>query len=88
MILMEIVENILNNGGNQSPTENTMMQSQNFDLNVPRTTQELDRAIEQYRTSDLQGEDLYLHWRVIRDASLQQGTPESTFDRIPGEDSY
>ncbi|MBD2330076.1 MAG: hypothetical protein B0A82_19865 [Alkalinema sp. CACIAM 70d] len=50
------------------------------------TLQELDQAIQEFRTKDLQGEELFYCWQAIRDASLEQFDLEP--DSIPGADSY
>ena len=48
--------------------------------------QELDQAVQEFRTKDLQGEELFYCWQAIRDASLEQFDLEP--DSIPGADSY
>ncbi len=53
-----------------------------------RTLQELDRAILNYRNSDLSGFDLFCQWQAIRNASLALLGAEFEADRVPGEDSY
>lgn len=61
----------------------------NTDLvSVPKTPQELDRAIRQYRASNWQGRELFCHWQAIRLAALAQASSEGMGDHIPGEDSY
>lgn len=57
-------------------------------IEVPKTPQELDQAIQRYRNTDLKGQDLFCQWQAIRDASLAQSTPDIDNDRVPGEDSY
>jgi hypothetical protein len=54
---------------------------------VPQNSQELERAIQRYRTSNWQGRELFCHWQAIRLASLALAT-DVTGDQIPGEDSY
>lgn len=55
---------------------------------VPKTPQELDRAIQRYRTSNLRGRELFCHWQAIRLAALAQAGTDGMGDQIPGEDSY
>lgn len=55
---------------------------------VPKTPQELERAIQRYRNSDLRGRDLFCHWQAIRLAALAQAATDVVGDQIPGEDSY
>lgn len=59
---------------------------------VPATLQELDRAVQNYRSHDYQGQELYCYWQAIRDASLEQSQnlpePDSDRDRVGGEESY
>ncbi len=57
-------------------------------LPVPRTTQELEQTLNHYRTDDLQGEELFCCWQVIREAALALSQPELGGDRVPGDDSY
>jgi hypothetical protein len=57
-------------------------------LSLLKTVKDIDQAVQRYRASDLRGEELYQQWLDIRDASLQQGSPESEYDHILGEDSY
>lgn len=54
---------------------------------VPKTSLELEQAIQRYKTSDCQGMELFCLWQAIRDASIAQNPPEPE-DTIPGEDSY
>lgn len=54
---------------------------------VPKTPQELERAIQRYRTGNLQGRELFCHWQAIRLAALALAT-DLVGDQIPGEDSY
>jgi hypothetical protein len=55
---------------------------------VPKTPQELERAIQRYRSSDLRGRELFCHWQAIRLAALAQAATDVVGDQIPGEDSY
>ena len=55
---------------------------------VPTSSQELDQAIQRYRSTDLSGSDLYRLWQAIRDLSLEQVGFELAGDRVPGEHSY
>lgn len=53
------------------------------------TVQELEQAINRYKTSDLNGSELLALWQAIRDASLKLGVSKvQKSDEIPGEDSY
>ena len=54
-------------------------------LNTP---QEIEKAIELYKNSDLSGFELIKLWQAIRDAALNQIFPDSNSDNVPGEDSY
>jgi hypothetical protein len=62
------------------------------ELNLPiaalKTPQELERAIQNYRLSNLTGLELFRQWQAIRDAALELNSPEAKGDRVPGEDSY
>jgi hypothetical protein len=53
---------------------------------VPKTPQELDRAIQRYRSSNWRGRELFRHWQAIRLAALAQA--DLSDDQIPGGDSY
>lgn len=55
---------------------------------LPHTLQELEQAVQVYKTSDLQGDELLCQWQAIRDASLNQQFSESSSDKVAGEDSY
>ncbi len=55
---------------------------------IPKTLQELERAIRSYRASELKGMDLFCQWQAIRSASLALLGSELESDRVPGEDSY
>ncbi|MBD2459859.1 hypothetical protein H6G89_02270 [Oscillatoria sp. FACHB-1407] len=55
---------------------------------TPTTPQELERAIEHYKTSDISGDELFCQWEAIRNAALQLQFPEPEGDRVPGADSY
>ncbi|GAC1452585.1 MAG: hypothetical protein NVSMB70_20560 [Chamaesiphon sp.] len=57
-------------------------------VSIPNTPQELEQAIEQYKSSDMRGLDLVCHWQAIRDASLNQSLADPDHDRVAGEDSY
>ena len=58
------------------------------DVPIPKTEQELEKAVEYYKTHDLSGVELLCQWQAIRDASLNPdlATPET--DEVPGEESY
>lgn len=64
------------------------MMNFNSGISIPKTLQELERAVEQYKTSDLKGLDLYRQWQAIREAALSLTLPEPPGDQISGEDSY
>ncbi|MDX2212426.1 MAG: hypothetical protein SFY66_03975 [Oculatellaceae cyanobacterium bins.114] len=55
---------------------------------TPKTPQELERAIQHYKSSDVSGHELFCQWEAIRNASLQLQLPEPEGDRVPGADSY
>lgn len=55
---------------------------------VLKTLQDIEQAVRQYWANDFKGDELYQRWRAIREASLQQGAPESEYDHIPGDESY
>ncbi|NEQ26656.1 MAG: hypothetical protein F6K28_48045 [Microcoleus sp. SIO2G3] len=55
---------------------------------TPKTTQELEQAIQRYRSSDLGGYELFCHWQAIRDAAIALMPKEVDRHRIAGEDSY
>jgi hypothetical protein len=60
---------------------------------VPQTQQELDRAVQTYLNTDLDGLDLFCHWQAIREAAIaQSGSPSPSESAeagaIAGEDSY
>ena len=55
---------------------------------VPQTSQQLDQAIQHYRETDLQGEELYCEFQAICEASLKQEVSEPDSDKVSGEDSY
>lgn len=57
-------------------------------IEVPKTVHELEEAVHYYKTSDLQGHDLYCHWQAIRDAAIALTQPEPSSDHVPGDDSY
>lgn len=55
---------------------------------IPSNPQELEQAIQQYLSSPLSGTELFCQWQAIRDACLNQETPEPENDKVPGEHSY
>jgi hypothetical protein len=55
---------------------------------TPKTPQELEQAIKRYKLSSLSGYELFCQWQAIRDAALEQMTPEAEPHLIAGEDSY
>lgn len=64
------------------------MMNVNSGAAIPQTLQELERAVQQYKNSDLTGPDLYRHWQAIREAALALRLPDFQGDQINGEDSY
>ncbi|HEY9848249.1 MAG TPA: hypothetical protein V6D28_02225 [Leptolyngbyaceae cyanobacterium] len=60
------------------------------------SAEEVEKAIQRYKTSDLSGAELLSQWQAIRDASLNQNFAENdsekvtTYDsdKVPGQDSY
>lgn len=58
-----------------------------YPVSIPQTPQELERAIQLYRTSDLEGNELFAQWQAIRLAALAQ-RPAEPSDLVAGEDSY
>jgi hypothetical protein len=71
------------------------MANQPSAVSIPKTPQELEQAIQRYRTSDLSGNELFNQWQAIRTAALELKTNESSDPcgtceaaRVPGEDSY
>ncbi|MCU0515470.1 MAG: hypothetical protein MUC60_01145 [Oscillatoria sp. Prado101] len=57
---------------------------------VPALTnmQDLDLAVERYKTSDLSGAELLSLWLAIRDASLSQTFSQPKDDGVTVEESY
>jgi hypothetical protein len=55
---------------------------------IPTTLQELEQAIQNYKDSSLQGDELFCQWQAIREASLAQSFPQLEDDGVQGEDSY
>lgn len=57
---------------------------------VPALTsmQDLDLAVDRYKTSDLSGAELLSLWQAIRDASLNQTFSQPKDDGVPVEESY
>jgi hypothetical protein len=58
-----------------------------YSVSIPRTPQELEQAIQRYRSSDLEENELFHQWQAIRLAALAQRPVEAN-DSISGEDSY
>lgn len=52
------------------------------------TWEDLQLAVERYRTSDLSGTELLSLWQAIRDASLNQNFSQPQGDGVGGEESY
>lgn len=52
------------------------------------TQEELELAIQCYKTSDLSGLELLMQWQAIRDACLDPSSSDSDGDKVPGQDSY
>lgn len=63
---------------------------QEFIATVPtlNTPQEVEKAVELYKNSDLSGFELIKLWQAIRDAALNQIFPDCDGDNVPGEQSY
>ncbi|MBD2040740.1 hypothetical protein [Microcoleus sp. FACHB-672] len=57
-------------------------------LSIPSTLQELEQAVERYKSSDLSGSELLCLWQAIRDGSLNQFLSQGDQDGVPGEESY
>ncbi len=55
---------------------------------VLSTWQDVQLAVERYRTSDLSGTELLSLWQAIRDASLNQDFSQPESDGVGGEHSY
>ena len=55
---------------------------------IPQTAQELERAVQRYKSSEVSGNELFCQWQAIRTAALELKGSEPMGDRIPGEDSY
>jgi hypothetical protein len=68
--------------------EQIMMRELICTIPVPQTPQDLEQAIQFYKTSDLSGVDLFCQWQAIREASLAQNATTPEVDPIPGDDSY
>lgn len=54
---------------------------------IPATVQELEQAIQRYRTSDFSGPELFQQWQAIRLGALALRSTENS-DAVPGEESY
>lgn len=50
--------------------------------------QEVEKAVEDYKNSDLSGFELINLWQAIRDAAINQNFSDSDSDNVPGEQSY
>lgn len=59
-----------------------------YNLSIPSTLQELEQAVERYKSSDLSGSELLRLWQAIRDGSLKQFLSQADQDGVPGEESY
>lgn len=59
-----------------------------YTLSIPSTLQELEQAVERYKSSDLSGSELLSLWQAIRDGSLNQFLSQADQDGVPGEESY
>jgi hypothetical protein len=68
--------------------ELSYMMNLNSGAAIPQTLQELERAVQQYKSSDLTGLDLYRRWQAIREAALALKLPDLQGDQVSGEDSY
>lgn len=52
------------------------------------SAEELEKAIQRYKASDISGAELLSQWEAIRDASLNQNFADNDNDKVPGQDSY
>ena len=59
-----------------------------FTLPALTNMQDLDLAVERYKTSDLSGAELISLWLAIRDASLNQTFSQPKDDGVTVEASY
>ena len=59
-----------------------------YTLSTTSTLQELEQAVERYKSSDLSGSELLSLWEAIRDGSLNQFLTQADQDGVPGEESY
>ncbi len=57
-------------------------------ISAPKTAQELDQIIREYRASNLTGQELFRWWQIIRDGAMALSSTEAEGDRVPGEHSY
>lgn len=57
-------------------------------VSAPKTTQELEQIIREYRASNLTGQELFRWWEIIRDGAMTLSSAEPESDRVPGEQSY
>jgi hypothetical protein len=58
-----------------------------FKLPVIQTPQDLEQAIQLYRSGDWNGNALFALWQAIRNSALAQAN-DAGKDVVPGEDSY
>lgn len=57
-------------------------------VSIPKTTKELDQAVQYYKSADLSGPELFCQWEAIRMASLMQTGPDMPNDQVSDEESY
>lgn len=55
---------------------------------TPKTTQELEQAIQSYKSSDLDANELFCYWQAIRDGAIALMPKDLDRDLIAGDDSY
>ena len=59
-----------------------------YKVPTPTSLQELEKAVQRYKNSDLSGTELLSQWQAIRDASLSLADAEPSSDKVPCQDSY
>ncbi|HEY9301937.1 MAG TPA: hypothetical protein VIQ31_37340 [Phormidium sp.] len=64
------------------------MSELSYEIPVLNNIQELEQAIKQYQSSDLNVKELLCQWQAIRDAALNLGSSNKDADKVPGQDSY
>ncbi len=59
-----------------------------YEVPVLHNIQELEEAIEQYKSKDLNANELLCQWQAIRDAALNLASSNKDAEKVPGQDSY